>query len=119
MKLVRNPSHWTSTNCRSRSAKRDRRWSSTRARTYAGHRPITSGRSHRTARAGASRNERHRFASCHRAPRRPGTLDALAGVVAIAAERAQFLEERKEAELARKSEELKSALLASDRKSTR
>jgi len=43
----------------------------------------------------------------------PGTLDALAGVVAIAIERAQFLEERKGAELARQSEELKSALLAS------
>ena len=43
----------------------------------------------------------------------PGTLDALAGVVAIAIERAQFLEERKAAELARQSEELKSALLAS------
>jgi two-component system sensor histidine kinase KdpD len=42
-----------------------------------------------------------------------GTLDALAGVVAIAIERAKFLEERKGAELARQSEELKSALLAS------
>ena len=43
----------------------------------------------------------------------PGTLDAIAGVAAIAIERAQFLEERKAAELARQSEELKSALLAS------
>jgi two-component system sensor histidine kinase KdpD len=43
----------------------------------------------------------------------PGTLDALAGVVAIAIERAQLLDERKTAELARQSEELKSALLAS------
>ena len=43
----------------------------------------------------------------------PGSLDALAGVAAIAIERAQFLEERKAAELARQSEELKSALLAS------
>jgi two-component system sensor histidine kinase KdpD len=42
-----------------------------------------------------------------------GTLDALAGVVAIAVERAQFLEERKAAELAAQSEDLKSALLAS------
>jgi two-component system sensor histidine kinase KdpD len=41
------------------------------------------------------------------------TLDALAGFAAIAVERAQFLEERKTAELARHSEELKSALLAS------
>ena len=43
----------------------------------------------------------------------PGTLDALGGVAAIAIERAQFLRERKAAELARQSEELKSALLAS------
>src|SRR5439155_26356608 len=46
-------------------------------------------------------------------PVEPGTLDALAGVAAIAVERAQFLAERKAAELARQSEELKSALLAS------
>ena len=46
-------------------------------------------------------------------PVEPGTLDALAGVAAIAIERAQFLDERKAAELARQSEELKSALLAS------
>jgi two-component system sensor histidine kinase KdpD len=46
-------------------------------------------------------------------PVEPGTLDALAGVAAIAIERAHFLEERKAAELARQSEELKSALLAS------
>lgn len=43
----------------------------------------------------------------------PGTLDALAGVVAIAIERVAFLDERKVAEVARQSEELKSALLAS------
>src|SRR5262249_28589056 len=42
-----------------------------------------------------------------------GTLDTLAGVVAIAIERAQFLEERKSAELTRQSEQLKTALLAS------
>jgi two-component system sensor histidine kinase KdpD len=42
-----------------------------------------------------------------------GTLDTLAGVVAIAIERAQFLEERKTAELTRQSEQLKTALLAS------
>jgi two-component system sensor histidine kinase KdpD len=46
-------------------------------------------------------------------PIEPGTLDAIAGVAAIAIERAQFLEERKSAELARQSEELKSALQAS------
>jgi len=42
-----------------------------------------------------------------------GTLDALAGLVAIAIERAQFLDQQKNAELARQREELKSALLAS------
>src|SRR4051812_16370016 len=41
------------------------------------------------------------------------TLDAVAGVVAIAIERAQFLDDRKAADLARQSEALKSALLAS------
>ena len=46
-------------------------------------------------------------------PLEPGTLDALAGLAAIAIERAHLLEERKEAELARQSSELKSALLAS------
>ena len=46
-------------------------------------------------------------------PVESGTLDALGGVAAIAIERAQFLEERKTAELSRRSEELKSALLAS------
>ena len=42
-----------------------------------------------------------------------GTFDALAGIVAIAIERAQFLDDRKSAELARQGEALKSALLAS------
>jgi two-component system sensor histidine kinase KdpD len=46
-------------------------------------------------------------------PIEPGTMDTLAGVVAIAIERAQFLEERKEAELTRRSEALKATLLAS------
>src|SRR3954463_3388501 len=41
------------------------------------------------------------------------TLDAVAGVAAIAIERAQFLDDRKAADLARQSEALKSALLAS------
>src|SRR5215203_6015513 len=40
-------------------------------------------------------------------PIEAGTLDALGGVVAIAIERAQFLEERKTGELTRQSEELK------------
>jgi two-component system sensor histidine kinase KdpD len=46
-------------------------------------------------------------------PVEPGTLDTLAGVVAIAIERAQLLEERKAADLTRQSEALKTALLAS------
>ena len=46
-------------------------------------------------------------------PMESGTLDAVAGVAAIALERAQFLDERKAADVARQSEALKSALLAS------
>jgi two-component system sensor histidine kinase KdpD len=46
-------------------------------------------------------------------PIEPGTLDTLAGVVALAIERAHFLEERKEAELTRQSDALKAVLLAS------
>ncbi|MCL4813206.1 MAG: DUF4118 domain-containing protein [Vicinamibacteraceae bacterium] len=42
-----------------------------------------------------------------------GTLDTLAGLVALAIERARFLEERKMAEVTRRSEALKTALLAS------
>jgi two-component system sensor histidine kinase KdpD len=42
-----------------------------------------------------------------------GTRDAIAGVTAIAIERAHLLEERKEAEVVRRGAELKSALLAS------
>jgi two-component system sensor histidine kinase KdpD len=46
-------------------------------------------------------------------PVEAGTLDTLAGVVAIAIERAHFLEERQASELTRQSEQLKTALLAS------
>lgn len=46
-------------------------------------------------------------------PLEKGTLDAIAGVAAIAIERAALLEERKEAEVVRRGAELKSALLAS------
>ena len=42
-----------------------------------------------------------------------GTLDAVAGVVAIAIERAQFLAERDAAELVRQQADLAAALLAS------
>jgi len=43
----------------------------------------------------------------------PGTADAIAGVIAIAIERARFLDERRAAELARQRADLSSALLAS------
>jgi two-component system sensor histidine kinase KdpD len=43
----------------------------------------------------------------------PGTLDALAGITAIAIERVSLLDEREAAEISRHREELKSALLAS------
>ena len=43
----------------------------------------------------------------------PGTRDAVAGIVAIALERSQFLEDRRGAELAQQRAELSSALLAS------
>lgn len=46
-------------------------------------------------------------------PLESGTLDAIAGLVAIAVERTQFLEERERAELASRTADLKSALLAS------
>jgi two-component system sensor histidine kinase KdpD len=46
-------------------------------------------------------------------PVETGTLDTLANLVAIAVERAHFLDERKQTEIARRSAELKSALLAS------
>lgn len=47
-----------------------------------------------------------------RNPLEPGTADAIAGVVAIATERATFLGERRVAELARQRADLSSALLA-------
>ena len=83
------------------------------ARTYAGHRtlmvdghavrlvPLRVGTKPIGVLAGAGR------------PVEAGTLDTLAGVVAIAIERVQFLEERKAGELTRQSEQLKTALLAS------
>ena len=46
-------------------------------------------------------------------PLEPGTADAIAGIVAIAIERARFLEERHAAELPRQRADLSSALLAS------
>lgn len=84
-----------------------------RARTYGGHRTIDShGEEVRLVPLRFGTKAIGLLAAAGR-PVEPGTLDALAGVVAIAVERAQFLEERKAAALARQSEELKSALLAS------
>ncbi len=46
-------------------------------------------------------------------PVEPGTLDAIAGLTAIAIERAKMLDERRDAERVRQGAELKTALLAS------
>jgi two-component system sensor histidine kinase KdpD len=84
-----------------------------RARTYAGHRTTRiNGEDIRLVPLRFGTKAIGLLATAGR-PVEPGTLDALAGVVAIAVERAQFLEERKTAEVARRSEELRSALLAS------
>jgi two-component system sensor histidine kinase KdpD len=83
------------------------------ARTYAGHRSVTAeGRVVRLVPLRAGTKPIGLLATAGR-PVEPGTLDTLAGVVAISIERMQFLEERKTAELTRQSEELKTALLAS------
>ena len=84
-----------------------------RARTYAGHRVITiDDRTIRLIPLRVGTKPIGLLATTGR-PVEAGTLDTLAGVVAIAIERAQFLEERKASELTRQSEALKSALLAS------
>jgi two-component system sensor histidine kinase KdpD len=83
------------------------------ARTYAGHRTITvDGRTVRLVPLRVGTRPIGVLAASGR-PVEAGTLDALAGVVAIGLERAQFLEERKASELTRQSEELKTTLLAS------
>ncbi len=83
------------------------------ARTYSGQRTITSeGRTIRLVPLRVGTKPIGLLAAAGRLIE-AGTLDALAGLVAIAIERAQFLEERKTAELTRQSEELKTALLAS------
>jgi two-component system sensor histidine kinase KdpD len=83
------------------------------ARTYAGHRTVTAGtHTVRLVPLRVGTKPIGLLAAAGR-PVEAGTLDALAGVVAIAVERAQFLEERKTAELTRQNEELKTALLAS------
>lgn len=83
------------------------------ARTYAGHRTTTvDGRVIRLVPLRVGTKPIGVLAAAGR-PVEPGTLDTLAGVVAIAIERAHLLEERKAAELTRQSEQLKTALLAS------
>ncbi|HSL21251.1 MAG TPA: DUF4118 domain-containing protein [Vicinamibacterales bacterium] len=83
------------------------------ARTYAGHRSLNvDGRAVRLVPLRVGTTPIGLLAASGR-PIEAGTLDALAGVVAISVERMRFLEERKTAELTRQSEELKTALLAS------
>lgn len=84
-----------------------------RARTYGGHRLLTvGGHAVRIVPLRVGTKPVGLLAAAGR-PVEPGTLDAIAGVAAIAIERAHFLDDRKTAELARQGEELKSALLAS------
>ena len=83
------------------------------SRTYSGHRELTANdRTIRLVPLRVGTRPIGLMAASGR-PVDPGTLDALAGVVAIAIERANLLQERKAAELTRQSDELKSALLAS------
>jgi two-component system sensor histidine kinase KdpD len=83
------------------------------ARTYAGHRTTTvDGTEIRLVPLRLGTKPIGVLAAAGR-PVEAGTLDTLAGVVAIAIERAHFLEERKAGELTRQSEQLKTAILAS------
>lgn len=83
------------------------------SRTYSGHRELVAdGRTVRLVPLRVGTRPIGLLAASGR-PVDPGTLDALAGVVAIAIERAKLLQERKAAELTRQSDDLKSALLAS------
>ncbi len=83
------------------------------ARTYAGHRIMEAGgRTIRVVPLRVGTKPVGLLAAAGR-PIEPGTLDALGGVAAIAIERAQLLDARKAGELARQSDALKAALLAS------
>jgi two-component system sensor histidine kinase KdpD len=83
------------------------------ARTYAGHRTVTiGGRTVRLVPLRVGTKPIGILAAAGR-PVEAGTLDTLAGVVAIAVERADLLEERKAGELTRQREQLKTTLLAS------
>lgn len=84
-----------------------------RVRTYAGHRMMTvEGLPIRLVPLRVGAKPIGVLAAGGR-PVEAGTLDALAGVVAIAIERAHLLEERRIGELTRQSEQLKTTLLAS------
>ena len=84
-----------------------------RARTYGGHATVAAdGDTVRIVPLRVGAKATGLLAAAGR-PIEPGTLDVLAGIVAIAIERAKFLEDRKTAELTRQSEQLKAALLAS------
>ncbi|HTM34925.1 MAG TPA: ATP-binding protein [Vicinamibacterales bacterium] len=83
------------------------------SRTYTGHRvSVVDGREVRLVPLRAGTRPIGVLAAAER-PVEPGTLDALAGVVAIAVERVRFLGELKAGALARQEEQLKTALLAS------
>ena len=85
-----------------------------RTRTYGGHREIASDDGAHRSCAGAHRRAApSALLATGGRPLEPGTRDAVAGIVAIALERSQFLDERRGAELSRQRAELSSALLAS------
>jgi two-component system, OmpR family, sensor histidine kinase KdpD len=82
-------------------------------RTYSGHRTMTVGdHAVRLVPLRVGTKAIGLLAATGR-PVEPGTLDALAAVVAIGIERVALLDERKAAEVAKRGEELKTALLAS------
>jgi two-component system sensor histidine kinase KdpD len=84
-----------------------------RSRTYAGHRTIVAGEhSVRLVPLRVGTKPIGLVAASGRVVE-PSTLDALGAVLAIAIERASLLDERKAAEIARRGEDLKTALLAS------
>jgi two-component system, OmpR family, sensor histidine kinase KdpD len=84
-----------------------------RARTYGGHRTMTTGSGVIRLVPLRSGTRPIGLLAASGRPIEAGTLDALGGVVALAIERAQLLDERKAGELARQGEQLKTALLAS------
>jgi two-component system sensor histidine kinase KdpD len=83
------------------------------ARTYAGHRTIpVDGRDVHFIPLRVGTTPVGLFATSGRAVE-AGTLDALGGIVSLAVERAQFLDDRKTGELVKQSDALKTTLLAS------